>query len=106
MSETPDQLFKLYVSQCSGCGIPVAPETQQLLERYDKIEIPPIRPVVTRVERYGCTCVGCGTVQSAQPPEPLATGSPFGRSIAALVTTLRYTHALSYGRMSELGVGK
>lgn len=102
LAEAPDQFIKFYAQQCNSCGAALSPETQQLLERYDKIEIPPIRPLVTRVERYGCACAQCGIVQSAQVPEPLSPGSPFGPSVAALVTTLRYTHAISYGRMSQL----
>ena len=66
------------------------------------MEIPPIRPVVTQVERYGCSCPGCGEVQLAAVPVGLEPGSPFGDGVAALVTTLRYAHAISYARLSQL----
>jgi hypothetical protein len=71
------------------------------MQRYDKIEIPLIRPLVRQVKRYGCDCPDCGT-QIAPVPEQLAPGSPYGTSIAALVTTLRYHHAISYCRMKQL----
>jgi transposase len=69
------------------------------MQRYDKIELPPIRPVVTQMERYGCPCPGCGEVQLAVVSSRLSPGSPFGDSISALVTSLRYSHAISYAWM-------
>jgi transposase len=102
LSEHPDQVVKAHSQQCEACGVSLSKDIQQLMQRYDKIEIPPIRPVVTRVERYGCTCPDCGKEQLAPVPEQLAPGSPFGDSIAALVTTLRYSHAISYARMQQV----
>ncbi len=70
--------------------------------RYDKIEIPPVRPVVTRVEQYGGNCPHCGGFYVAPIPVGLEPGTPFGRSIQTLATYLRYTHAISYERLSAL----
>jgi transposase len=75
---------------------------QILMERYDKIDIPPIKPIVTRVERYGCKCEGCGKQQIANVPVSMEAGSPFGDRIAALVTTMRYSHGISYNRMQQM----
>ena len=102
LSEQPDQIVQARLQQCGDCGVSLAPELQRLMQRYEKIEIPPIRPVVTRVERYGCDCPNCGKAQLAVVPASLAAGSPFGQSIAVLVTTLRYSHAISYARMQRL----
>jgi transposase len=38
----------------------LAEADQRLHARYDKVELPPMRPVVTRVERYGACCPCCG----------------------------------------------
>jgi transposase len=102
LSKDPDQIIKAHLQQCGACGVALSSDMQTLMQRYDKIEIPPIRPVVTQVERYGCNCPNCGTAQLAAVPERLAAGSPFGDSIAALVTTLRYSHAISYARMQQV----
>lgn len=102
LSEHPDEIVKAHLQQCSACGVELSAAIQRMMQRYDKIEIPLIRPVVRQVERYGCNCPGCGSVQLAPVPEQLAPGSPFGDSIAALVTTLRYSHAISYERMGQL----
>lgn len=102
LSEHPDEIVKAHLQQCGACGMALSSALQKLMQRYDKLEIPPIRPVVTQVERYGCKCPGCGSAQLATVPERLTPGSPFGDSIAALVTTLRYSHAISYERMGQV----
>jgi transposase len=102
LSDQPDQIVKAHLQQCGDCGEPLLPEQQRVMQRYEKLEIPPPRPMVTQVERYGCQCPKCGKAQLAPVPATLAPGSPFGDSIAALVTTLRYSHAISYERMQQL----
>lgn len=102
LSENPDQTIKASVKSCESCGEEIALSLQQLMQRYDKIDIPPIVPIVTRVERYGCTCPRCGQSQIATVPRGMEAGSPFGERIAALVTTMRYSHGISYGRMKQM----
>jgi transposase len=102
LSETPDQTIKATVKSCQNCGIELGESLQTLLQRYDKIDIPAIQPVVTRVEQYGCSCPGCGQQQISTVPVGMEAGSPFGNRIAALITTLRYSHAISYSRMKQL----
>ncbi|MEB3294368.1 MAG: hypothetical protein VKJ24_14510 [Synechococcales bacterium] len=98
----PDQIIKAEVRQCQDCGHSIESCEQRLLQRYDKIDILPIHPIVTRVERYGCACPVCGQAQIGLVSESLSTGSPFSPRIAALVTTLRYGHAISYQRIEQL----
>lgn len=102
LSEDPDQILEPTVKSCSDCGAEIARSEQQLMERYDKIEIPPIALIVTRVERYGCHCPQCGAAQLGAVPVGMEPGSPFGSRIAALVTTMRYSHGISYGRMQQM----
>ena len=102
LTQTPDQMILAQVKRCKTCGASLSQSIQQLIQRYDKIEIPPIHPVVTQVERYGCTCPNCGDEQLAAVPVGLEPGSPFGDGVAALVTTLRYEQAISYARLRQL----
>jgi transposase len=102
LSEHPDQIITAQVKSCSECGTEMGASWQQIIQRYDKIDIPPIKPVVTRVERYGCTCPACGHQQIAAVPVGMEPGSPFGSRIAALVTTMRYGHGISYSRMQQM----
>jgi transposase len=70
--------------------------------RYDKIDLPVVRPVVTRVERYAGHCPCCGGVTLAPVPVGMEEGSPFSVNIVALAIYLRFTHAISYRRLSQL----
>ena len=102
LSEHPDQIIESSVKTCQDCGAEIAKSEQQMMARYDKIDIPPIAPIVTRIERYGCHCPQCGAAQLAAVPVGMEPGSPFGNRIAALVTTMRYSHGISYGRMQQM----
>lgn len=102
LSEHPDQIITAKINSCQGCGTNLSSSLQQLIQRYEKLDIPPIQPVVTRVERYSCTCPECGQQQIAPVPVGMEPGSPFGPRIAALVTTMRYGHGISYSRMQQM----
>ena len=102
LSEHPDQIITAKINSCPGCGTNLSSSLQQLIQRYEKIDIPPIQPVVTRVERSSCTCPECGQQQIAPVPVGMEPGSPFGPRIAALVTTMRYGHGISYSRMQQM----
>jgi transposase len=102
LSENPDQIIRAEVNNCAECGEEISASLQQLVQLYDKIDIPVTKPVVTRVERYGCNCPKCGKSQVAAVPMDMQPGSPFGQRIAALVTTMRYGHGISYSRMQQM----
>jgi len=69
---------------------------------HDRIEIPPIKPIVTRVEQYGGPCSQCHQDYVSPVPSGLEPGTPFGNSIQTLATYFCYTHAISYNRLSNL----
>src|SRR5437763_16244510 len=52
--------------------------------RYDKIDLPNVAPVVTRVEQYAGHCPCCGGITLAPLPEGLEPGTPFSLNIVAL----------------------
>lgn len=102
LSPQPDQVVVAQAKRCPHCGVEVEPATQRLSGIYERIELPPITPHVTRVERYGGICQGCQQAYETPVPVGLEPGSPFGTSVASLVTYLRYSHAISYQRLSQL----
>jgi transposase len=69
-------------SSCS-CGCDVSGTTQFACESYDRIDIPPIRPDVTRVVLHGGICPGCAKPFKAPAPVGLEPGSPFGPNLRA-----------------------
>ena len=98
----PDQIIVAKAKSCPHCGHGVSDTTQQLQSVYDKIELPPIKPIITRVEQYGGQCTHCGQAYVAPVPVGMDPGTPFGASIQSLATYLRYTHAISYERLAGL----
>lgn len=102
LSQHPDQVVVAQAKSCPHCGVEVDPLSQRLSGIYERIELPPIRPHITRVERYGGTCPCCQKTYEAPVPVGLEPGSPFGTTVASLVTYLRYSHAISYQRLSQV----
>ena len=68
----------------------------------DRIELPPIKPDVTRVRLFRRQVRCCGARVTAASPSGLEPGSPFGQSIAALVVYLHYAHAIGLERLAAL----
>jgi transposase len=98
----PDQVIIAKAKVCPHCGDAVSEAGQSLQAVYEKIEVPPVKPIVTRVEQYGGRCARCGQPYMAPVPAGMEPGSPFGASVQSLATYLRYTHAISYERLSAL----
>jgi transposase len=98
----PDRVIEAQLSACPKCeaAFPTTLQTPQLV--YDRIELPPIRPEVTRMRLFGGRCLCCGERVSAEAPAGLEPGSPFGQSIAALVVYLHYAHAIGLQRLVTL----
>lgn len=98
----PTRRREVLARQCPHCRADVSGVGQVAKESYDRIEIPQIRPDVTRVTLYGGICPCCARPFKAPPPAGLEPGSPFGHNLRALVLYLRAAHALSYERLARL----
>ncbi len=98
----PDQVIIAQAKTCPHCGGMVQAHEQHPHAVYDKIELPPIRPSVTRVEQHAGQCPHCGQSYVAPVPLGMEPGTPFGASIQSLATYLRYTHAIGYERLAAL----
>ena len=102
LSCDPDETVTAKAVSCLHCQAALTDADQVLHGRYDKIDLPAVRPVVTRVERYAGHCPCCGSVTLAPVPEGLEEGSPFSLNIVAMAIYLRFTHAISYQRLTHL----
>ena len=98
----PDRVVDATLTGCPNCQA-IFPATSQTPQQvYDRIELPPIRPDVTRVRLFGGRCACCGERVIASAPAGLEPGSPFGQSIAAMVVYLHYAHAIGLERLAAL----
>jgi len=102
LTANPDQVVVAKPSRCRSCQAVFTDADHRLDGRYDKIELPQPRPVVTRVERYAARCACCGATTLAPVPEGLEPGTPFSVNIVAMAMYLRFVHAVSYKRLSRL----
>jgi transposase len=100
--EHPDETVIARPVCCAHCQAALDAADQRLEARYDKVDLPPVRPVVTRVERYAGQCRCCGHTTLAPVPEGLEPGTPFSLTIVALAIYLRVVHAISYRRLTRL----
>ena len=102
MTDAPDATIRRFASTCPCCSADVSGQKQRRRRRYEHIEIPPIRPHVTRIELYGGRCGACGKRFCAAPPDGMAPGTPFGATIRALLLYLHHSHHVGFARLSRM----
>ncbi len=98
----PDRIVEARAKQCPHCASGLEAAAQRPVAVYDKIELPAVHPVVTRVVLHAGRCPSCAALVTATAPVGLEPGSPYGASIAAMALYLRYSHAIGYQRLSGL----
>lgn len=98
----PTHRRDILASVCGHCGADVSRNPQAPCEVYDRIEIPPIAPEITRVSLHGGVCPCCARRFKARAPAGLEPGSPFGPNLRALVIYLRFTQGIAFERLSRL----
>jgi transposase len=97
----PDVIRDIFAERCD-CGGKVPPSGQVLAHAYDHVEVPPIKPITTRINLHRGDCSCCGKIVTAKPPVDMPPGSPFGPGIVALVTYLHGCQMVSYSRLAEM----
>ena len=99
LDPNPDRVAEFRLEACPHCTAAWAVEPQTPQQVYDRIELPPIQPDVTRVRLFGGRCACCGERAVAAAPAGLEPGSPFGKSIEAMAVYLHYTQAIGLERL-------
>ena len=105
LAENPDHVREVFAYACPECGKAALPGDQPEVYAYDHIDLPEIKPVVTRVNIHRGACRHCGERISATPPADMRLGSPFGPGVAALAIYLHARHMVSYNRLVEMFKG-
>jgi transposase len=98
----PTRHADVRAQRCPQCRTDVSGIAQVAVQAYDRIEIPDIKPDVTRVTLHGGVCPCCTRHFKAAPPAGLEPGSPFGPNLRAFVLYLRFAHAISFERLARL----
>jgi transposase len=102
LSENPDRIVETRAEACPHCEHALSAADQPEFHAYDHIDLPPIKPVVTRIHRHRGVCPCCRKGFSAPAPKGMAPGSPFGPELQALILHLHVTQAISFERLVRL----
>lgn len=97
-----DEVIECRVGECSACGHDLSCLPQHEAGRHQVTDIPPIRPIVCEVVRYGRYCPDCGSYQRASAPAGFEAGRVFGPHLEGLVIYLHHAHPLSYQRVQAI----
>ena len=98
----PTSRRDVLATACQHCRADVSGTPQAPVHAYDRIEIPEIKPDVTRMTLFGGTCPCCRKAFKAEAPAGLEPGSPFGENLRAFALYLRFTQAISLERLARL----
>lgn len=98
----PTRVREVMASQCLHCGTDVSGVAQAPHHSYDRIDIPEIKPDVTRVVLHGGICPCCAKPFKATAPQGLEPGSPFGPNTKSLVVYLHCHQAIPLKRLAQM----
>ena len=103
LCENPDEIVRVMAKRCGRCQAELDETEQTFKCAWDKVDIPRVKPVVTRVEIYEGRCPCCqAQTKPACVPEGCEPGSPFSLTIVALALYLRVTQNISFERLARL----
>ena len=102
LTEHPDRIIEATLAACPHCAHALGPADQPDIHAYDHIDLPPISPFVTRINRHRGVCPCCRKHIAAPPPEGFDPGSPFGPGLGALILHLHVTQAIGFERLARL----
>jgi transposase len=95
----PDRTVEATLDACPCCGHALGLADQPDVHAYDHVDLPPISPVVTRINRHRGACPCCRKRVAAPAPEGFEPGSPFGSGLCALIIHLHVTQAIGFERL-------
>jgi len=102
LAERPDRIIEASLAACPHCACTLEPADLPDVHAYDHIDLPPIKPIVTRINRRRGVCPCCRARIAAPAPEGFEPGSPFGPGLCALIIHLHVTQAIGFERLVRL----
>ena len=102
LHENPDETVDYRPDICPNCQGHLDDDLAgDVVGKYDTIEVPPIRPYVTRHRRLCVCCPQCSAPAKAPLPQA-AQGSPFGPRLHGLALYLKTFQAASFARLEAM----
>jgi hypothetical protein len=98
LAENPDATRDIYADRCM-CVVALEETGQDLARDWDHVDLPPIRPITTRINLFRATCPCCKARVTAQAPAAMPEGSPFGPGIKAAVAYLHGCRMVGFSHL-------
>ena len=98
MSEEPDDVIALPVTQCQHCQADLAPIAPTTLERRQVVDVPPVRLQVTEYQGEWKQCPHCRGYTSATFPPEVKASVQYGPRVGAMAVYLLMQHHLPWAR--------
>jgi transposase len=100
MSDTPDEIIELRPDHCRDCGSALDESADQGYRRRQKVEVPPVKPVVFEYRQhvYLCPC-GCETTKAF--PGDVRSPVSYGPRARAIVAYLLARQHIPNRRVAE-----
>jgi transposase len=104
LAEKPDATRRFHAERCA-CGAVLGEAGQELAREYDHIDIPPVRPITTRIRLFRATCPCCKARVTASAPTDMPEGTPFGPGITSMIAYLHGCQMIGFKRLTEVCQG-
>ena len=108
LDPNPDKVHEAYAKACSCCGARLSKADQPDVHAYDHIDLPPIKPVTTRVNLHRGVCPCCGNGVSAPPPANMLAraATPFAAAGRRIEAEVRAASVIASDETSARVAGK
>src|SRR6202047_315795 len=77
LAENPAARRNSSAARCA-CAAALDEAGQEFARAWDHVDLPPIKPITTRINLFRATCPCCKARITAQAPADMPDGSPFG----------------------------
>ena len=102
LTAEPDERVVAKPIRCQHCQTTFADDDHTLDARYDKIDLPQVRPVVTRIERYAGELPLLRHYYTRRRARRARARHALQHQHRGMAMYLRFTHAISYQRLTRL----
>jgi len=102
MVPIPDKVKIHKVEQCCQCGVCLADQKPESVERRQVVDMPPLKLEVTEHQAEQKTCPHCGTRNKASFPEGITQPVQYGPEVKALAVYCNQYQLIPYDRTEEL----
>ncbi len=97
-----DDVVDLYPAKCENCWAALPEQPDPAAKRYQRIEVPPLRPHIKETRRHAVICPCCGYKTRAAYSEQEIPASPFGPRLMGMIALLTGVYHVSRRRAAKL----